>query len=606
VNSSRASRALVLASLWLVAPLAGPVRAQAPASTVPLLQVVADSGEAREGLPVFRPHPDAARISAEVLRGFPSRMVVLYRLEQEYLRRRRGSTVEPAYLEFSKRQGGFPGVGFWLGSQSKREAGYVDLYEERVRRPRFGGIDQIFPHELAHVMVQQLAGEPGRGGSTQGHAIAVRTDPEMAFTEGFAEHFQVMALDDRDADPRSRALLADPYWRSRADRDVQEYRRAMDARWAPAVRARLGFIFWYSGTEQVWRYYGVKANAFALQPAIPERLLRTSDPYAAYLVENVLPGVPGDVTKSAAQMLATEGVVATLFWQWATNDGLRNHYLDDEFYAQFGAARGDVPPGLNVYLKLFDVFYTARPQTAKAVIAAYIAAHPDEARFVEAIVRDVLHGQALPQAPEIWLANRSFVVGTRVFDQFRDAPQPHTFDLNAASVVDLVAVPGVSIELAREIRRRGPYSSVADLRGVRGMPAAVAARFAAMAADMKAVRDSGASESSLFALVRALALRALLMALVAAAAGVVPFRYVRRCGWARAILSVLGASLAVFVVAWSVDSLRYAAAAPLLVFGVPGLLWSLRHRPVLPALARTAVAWTVASVPALLMATPLF
>jgi DNA uptake protein ComE-like DNA-binding protein len=597
--ASRRRAALVLP---LLALLAG---APAAAQDVPLLVVLSDTGEVRDGLNVFCPHPDASRISAELLRGFPERMARLYRLEQEYLHRKAGTPIEPAYLEFSRRQGGFPGFGFWLGAEAKRGVGYVDLYEDQFRRPRFGGIDQIFPHELAHVMVQQLAGEPAQGGSTQGHAIAVRTDPVMAFTEGFAEHFQVMALDDPEADPRARALLSDPYWQAHANRDVEEYRRAMTARWAPASRARIAFMFWYSGTEQVLRYYGVRSNAFARQPAVPERLLRTTDPYAAYLLENVLPGAPTDPPKSAAQMLATEGVVSTLFWKWATCEALRSRYADEAFYARFGVARQDVPPELNVYLKLFDVLHTSRPQTAQGVIEAYTAAFPRDAADVDAVVREVLLGQALPRAPELWLANRDFHVGTRIFDQLRAAPQTHTFDLNAASVTDLVAVPGVSLELAREILRHGPYDGTADLGRVPGLSPALVQRFAAMSADIKAVRAADGGSSSLFDLVWAFGRRALLLWGLAAAVGAVLFRRVRRCGWVRAGASALGASLAVFGVAWVIGSFRMAAAAPLVAFAVPGLVWSLRQRPLGPALARTALAWVLAAAPALTMITPL-
>jgi hypothetical protein len=74
----------------------------------------------------------------------------------------------------------------------------------------------------------------------------------------------------------------------------------------------------------------------------------------------------------------------------------------------------------------------------------------------------------------------------------------------------------------------------------------------------------------------------------------------------RAAVSGLGASLVVFGVAWVVGSFRMAAAAPLVVFAVPGLLWSLRQRPLGLVLARTALAWVLAAAPALTMITPLF
>ncbi len=597
--------AIFLALLLVIAAVSAPAQPIPPAGGTPLLVILVDTGQLRNGQHVFAPHPAAAEISGELRRGFPARMVRLYRMEQAYLHHVAGSAVEPAYLEFSTRQGGFPGFGFWLGGEAKPQAGYVDLYDQRAGRFRFGGIDQIFPHELGHVMMRQLAGEPQRGGATQGHAIAVRTDAIVAFEEGFAEHFQVMALDDPDADPRTRALLADPYWLSRATRDADAYRDAMTARWAPAARARVMFMFWYSGDEQVWRYYEVKANAFARQAGVPARLLRGGDPYAAYLLENVLPGKAGDPPRTATQMLATEGVVSTLFWRWASSPALQNRYRDDAFYAPFGVRRRDVSPEVNVYLKIIHALYTAAPHTTRAAILAYRAAFPEDAADVDAIVRDVLHGQSLPSAPEIWLANPAYRVGTHVYDQFRAAPQSHTFDLNAASLSDLVAVPGVDPDLAQQIRRRIPYDSLADLRRVPGVSDALRRRFALMAEGMAQAHAAEEGASSLFGLLWSFGERALAAWAVAAAIAAVLFKRVRRCGVLRAIARGAVASLATLTAAWLEGSMFWTIGTPGVLLAVPGLLFSLRRRPLAPALATTALAWLSAIAPALVLVTPL-
>ena len=204
--------ALLAALAWGATP--APVDAQAP------LIVLTETGDTRSSLPVLETHPDAQRVLAVLTRGFSGRMLRLYQLEQAYLKRRAGVGPEPAYLLLSSRQGGFPVVGFWLGAEDKRQAAYVDLYKGGNPDGRFGAMDQIFPHELGHVMVRQLAGEPKRGGSNQMHAVGVCTDPVQAFSEGFAEHFQVMALDDADASPATARLLNDPFWRQRADREL--------------------------------------------------------------------------------------------------------------------------------------------------------------------------------------------------------------------------------------------------------------------------------------------------------------------------------------------------------------------------------------------------
>jgi hypothetical protein len=144
----------------------------------------------------------------------------------------------------------------------------VDLYKTRHPQKRFGGMDQIFPHELAHIIMRQLAGEAKKGGSNQLHAIGVRTDPQQAFSEGFAEHCQIMALEDPDADPEIRALTSDAGRRRLAEETASQYLQELEAHWFPAGPMRMGFLLWFSGTEQAWRYYEVKQNAFARQRAL--------------------------------------------------------------------------------------------------------------------------------------------------------------------------------------------------------------------------------------------------------------------------------------------------------------------------------------------------
>ena len=261
-------------------------------AALPNLVILSETGTTRDGIPVLKPHPEASAISGLLARGFSGRLLRLYQYEQEYLRQAAGWQPEPAYLLLSDRQGGFPRFGFYLEDQDKRRAGYVDLHKSSSARSRFGGIDQIFPHELLHIIVQQLAGEGEQGGSNQVHAIGVRTDPRQAFLEGFAEHCQVMAIDDPDAEPATRALASDTGYRAMAEEQISRYRRELLARWAPAGPMRMGFLMWFSGTEQAWRYFKVKENAFAHEIRLPDSALSARELYSAYLLKNVLPGDP--------------------------------------------------------------------------------------------------------------------------------------------------------------------------------------------------------------------------------------------------------------------------------------------------------------------------
>src|SRR5512143_1568193 len=177
-RAARMFPAVVLTTMW-----AGPASG-APARLV----VLRDTGIVRDGLPVLERHPDEALVVEVLSRGFSGRLLRLFELEQRYLQQTRGIAAEPAYLLLSNKVGGFPRFGFVLDGDVKRSVGYVDIQAGQRLTGQFGTTDQIFPHELAHIIVTQLAGERAPSGVNQIHAVGVRTDPETAFSEGFAEH----------------------------------------------------------------------------------------------------------------------------------------------------------------------------------------------------------------------------------------------------------------------------------------------------------------------------------------------------------------------------------------------------------------------------------
>lgn len=92
----------------------------------PLLEILTDTKQERDGLPVLSPHHETARISRELSRGFLATMLRLYRSVQVYLD---PETVQkPAYLLFSSNQGGFPRFGSYLNGERNPNTAYVDLY----------------------------------------------------------------------------------------------------------------------------------------------------------------------------------------------------------------------------------------------------------------------------------------------------------------------------------------------------------------------------------------------------------------------------------------------------------------------------------------------
>ena len=598
----------------------GPVRP-------PLLEVLCETGATRDGVPVYGPHPGAARYVAGLTRGFSARLLRLYALEQHYLQVTKGTEPEPAYLLISDHMGGFPRFGFYLGARDKRTAGYVDLTGAARIGGRFGGMDQIFPHELGHVIVVQLAGPPKHGGSNQIHAIGVRTDPNNAFSEGFAEHLQVMAIDDPDALPETRDLLHDDFFARRAAMQLREYTQELAARWPAWGRRLMAFPLWFSGSEQALRYYAVKANAFARQPRIPDRLLR-ADPYAAYLLENVLPGARSDPPKNPSQLLSTEGVVAAVLVRWMTDPQLQSTRREAAFYLPWGVTADGITPLENAYLKLFYSLSVSRPSDLRQAIAGYQACFPDEAAALDRVVRTIVPGGRLERPPAIWLANADFRIGTSVFDQFRSLPRVHTFDLNAASMGDLTAVPGVDPQLADGIRHRIPYASVDDLRFVRGMDAALLGKFRAMQRRFTTMHENPIEEESQLsvpALLRPYVIRLAALVGLGGVLGAAAYRLAVRRRWRHAIVNGFAAAAVGCMLEIALDLPAGIAAVfgPALLLGVPAALYCLlfpgRTRRCLsarcphgdpPARWRLALAvlfaWTLAASPLVVLMTPHF
>ena len=595
--------------LFLVVPIAGPV-AQPIQAAGPGLVILSDTGRQHDGRPIVE-HASQPAYLRVLSRGYSGRLVRLYRLAQRYAHPEREP--QPAYLILTDNQGGFPRFGFELDGTAYPDAAYVDLHRRSDLSGRAGAMDQIFPHELLHIIVKTLAGEAPDGHASQVHAIAVRTDRVTAFNEGFAEHGQLMAIDADDGEPDTRALATDIAALDLASGQFEAYRRAMTARWSIAPKARMTFPMWFSRAEQIFRYHGVKANLFAHEVGIPERLYSNRTAGDALLLENVMPGRPDGAPKSAARMLATEGVVSALFYQLVNAPAIRNARRDDGFYERFGVTPTHVDPLDNAYLKLFAAIHESRYDAA-AVLASYGRIFPDERAAADEVRRHTMLGQEekTGEQPgvEIWLLNDGFKEGTSLFDQFGALPRAHAFDLNAGSRADFAAVRDIGPQLGSAIIAGAPYASVDDLARVPGMTPDLVERFRAMKRAMDAPPEPGTSHEGELTLKRILtpyAWRALRILAICAAAAAAFYRLGRRVPWWRLALNGLAAALVGLVVGWTADTGNglLAFLGPIALFGVPGAVVMLWRSRSLRAAALVVGAWALASLAAMLAVVPI-
>ncbi len=186
----------------------------------------------------------------------------------------------PTYLLRSQQEGGFARRGFWLGDANSNLSWHTDPFVDLVVDKQGiddGTFEEMFAHELGHVLLRRLIPRLPNGVSRTAHSSLAITDYPTAFDEGFAIHFQGLA---RHLTQNTKLKAIDkgldfkpflPYWQSNVDR---------------ALRLR-----------------GMRDNLF-VQRQLPANLL-VGDATSLF-----------DLThfKNGQQMLASEGVIATLFY----------------------------------------------------------------------------------------------------------------------------------------------------------------------------------------------------------------------------------------------------------------------------------------------------
>lgn len=465
--------------------------------------------------PVFRAAPPSAlvaQVKRELEMSFAQQVLRLDRYARNLVAAKRAKAGlpdeswlhAPMYLLMSSEEGGFARFGFWLedaaGKRQLTLAGYVDLMVtgDSVET---GDFEEIFSHELGHLILKALAGAPEEGQSRKMHQSMAVTDYPTAFNEGFAEHFQPLV---RDATTNS-------------------YLRKM-TRGTGATDLEL---LWLSAADGQLRTDGVKRNRFIHLKPLPEiafsgnpdlyRLFVSSETSTAFLPTEL---------KNGQQMLASEGVIATLFYRIVNNEQLRNHYREESFYQPF-LQDASIPPEKvitpyeNANLKLFAAMAELggtdrnRPVMVR-LVERYAALFPDEAKRIETIFIETTWGATVSQelasrmehaaeeggrgdmnafrqnrpftllnttiaevvdgkrsldvnvGPEIWLLNPEFKIARAMW--VTDRTLPLTINLNTATEPELMTIPGIDLATATKIvsarRAQGYFRNVGDLGSV--------------------------------------------------------------------------------------------------------------------------------------------
>lgn len=405
---------------------------------------------------------------------------------------------------FQLREGGnFPRQGFALltvgedGEQVRAlpETWYVEVDPEELAT--------LVPHEYGHLMMfELLPGDAPPHPDILPHTTGAITQDVTAFSEGWGIHFETLAADrPENAELRAHQL-----------RDV--FPTEGEYRSGDSLRAALDLMSY----SQSFRRYGcIKENCFAYLPRPRPEVLLGGPPTPQDLL-----GRWTDATYDPArlrtleQMVASEGLLATLFYRLATAPA----------EAPAPGASPPLPP-VERYAAFFDAFATLSEERMAATPAALAflesllaAAAPPERRRIARVTLEVMHltplladaperyGQlhaaghlldverfqqlraalaeemergverlaadpsllATAAAPELWLTHREIRVG---FAAFGGDGVPLAFDLNTAPLEVLLTVPGITVPEARAIAaaraRGGGFATLAEAAEVAGL-----------------------------------------------------------------------------------------------------------------------------------------
>lgn len=523
-------RRLLLVFVLLIASSLAALAAERPIIPCEILEPVTDpKGQVVQqtpdgkAYPVFRLAPQSGfvgRVHKQLEISFAQEALLLNRWARNLLlseitdpAKRPDRLTSPMYLLLSQEEGGFPRHGFWLqsanGSRKLMPVDFVDLVVDDDTLEN-GDFEEIFSHELGHLTLETLVGPINDGPSRKMHMVMNVTDYPTAFNEGFAEHFQPIVRDTT---------------MNMVVREAQRGRGANDLN-----------SMWFSKVDQQMRTDGVKSNVFVHEKAGKSEI---GDLYALFTQEETSASFDRVRLRTPQQMMASEGVIATIFYRLVNDERIQNKWREPQFYGRFDKFASIDPkatftPYENAALKIFAALHAIGGVKSGAVpmislVRSYAKLFPDEAHAVigsfvrttwgatvsretaaaleaagefgtrgdldgyrtrmqsarklfDTTVADAVSGKLTLDAnvgPEIWLLNADFKIARAVWVKERDLPL--TINLNTATLSELMSISGLNAGAVLQARSsRGYFKSIDDLRGVAGITDAMLAKLQAM------------------------------------------------------------------------------------------------------------------------------
>ena len=336
------------------------------------------------------------------------------------------------------------------------------------------GIKRIFAHELSHMWLSRMGFDFDASRSNNFHTCTSITDPYMAFSEGFAEHFEIVTSDLMGSVAKEGA-----WWDHAFD-----------------VSA------WICHRDAQLRMHAVKNNRFIYHTAKP--LKEDFDTYQQLHMAHITSSAfTPEKLKNGLQMISSEGVIASFFYQVYVHDSIKNYRAEKDVYDSFRVEFDQIDPITNLYVKILYAMSKIdliKRSLMTDFVESYCECFPDEKEDMFDVFTKVTHYVTVDHsASDVF--GRMYRVGRRgVVDEVQkcrgavielknnlkesiskgsvnldDAvyksiwtegdkyitPVPwqpneterYRFDINAATDVDFYAIKGLTYEQCRELVR---------------------------------------------------------------------------------------------------------------------------------------------------------
>lgn len=223
-----------------------------------------------------------------------------------------GKGAEPNILFISKNQGGFSRKGIKIVHKDSEEfytdVNFVDLAldEENVAQ----GELKIFTHELGHVMMDNILQDILKySKASKQHCSIGITDYFMAFFEGWGEHFERMAYENIG---KYKDMVEKEYG---YDKDI--------------------INLWHCNRDEEFRREGVLKNKYIYRKIPIDMRKEKISTREAILREHISFDYDSTKILTAGEMMACEGVLATLFYRINTSKVIQHNGIKKEILDRF-------------------------------------------------------------------------------------------------------------------------------------------------------------------------------------------------------------------------------------------------------------------------------